>query len=230
MAKTPGNTLITRLCRRLGWNDATAAARTDALNALNEAQKRICGRHSFSFLNVRTTISLSNSSDNVVAPTAPAIDFGKSVVIERPDGAEIEFRSIDEIANEAAYTYLMVETTKPSFWTFYNTTADPPVPTLLFKPANTTGSSLSLTISYQRVIADLTDGATTSAMPEGYELSILLPEAEIEEKQLAHDVVPPERIGIHEANKGAFYDAFRTTKEEPRTDTEAAQRKQAEGI
>lgn len=222
MAKTSVATLITDLCTRMGWSSTDSTARADALRQLNIEERRISQPYSMLYLQVvdTTSVALANTASSVTLPTC---DFGKPLTI-----VGLQFREIDALHEADDDTYGDYQSTRPGFWSVANTTATPPVPTIYFSRANTTGSTITYTSIYQRIVAALTDSSSSfSVLPEGYEDTLLLDSAEAELKRQKRE---PDAMLLLERVREAresLYGSYRTTKERPMTDREQIDRKTA---
>lgn len=230
MAKTAVDNLITNLCTRMGWATTSASVpRADALRQLNIEERRISQSHSLSYLLVKTTIDIASTASTAVVPTTPAMDVGKSWSIGRSLAdakGKLIYVPPDEFEEMVIDGYGDWTATSPTIVMLANTTADPPVPTFHFKPANTTGATLTLPITYQRVVAALTDGPSSySVLPEGYEDTLLLESAEAELKRQRREPGWDVLAMRVEKAVGMFYQGYRISREKPTTDREQEERK-----
>jgi hypothetical protein len=217
------NGLIDRLLTLVGWQASANPSdpqRIDCLNALNFAESYIAQSEALKYLDVRTTISANAAA--VAVPTNPAIDFGKDYVLETSDGlARIEVvppdefaargsETFDRIVSKAAVAMLAVDASDATLKWF-------------FKP---TPSAETIPLTYQRVPAALTDsGGSTSLLPEGYELTLLLMIAEAYVKRRRNSLESDFLDASTRALLDQFYDKQRTSKLKPMTDKSRERRK-----
>lgn len=192
MAKLTGQLLINRLCDRMAWSQGLSADRTNALNALIEAAHAIQQLGSLNYLEFRTTISLPNGQDFIDLESltwAGTIDIGKQVTIGLPGGRKgaLQFLGKKEFFTTPQWEYGAWNTNQPSYWTFAVTAVAAGASGLRriqFDRVNTTGGPLVFPITAQQLPATIDDTAnTTMSLPEGYEITLALPYAEMEEKR-----------------------------------------------
>jgi hypothetical protein len=227
MAKTKvGGTdgLIDRLIKRMGWKYTTNVAdneRKDALAALNEAEQWIAQRESFLHLDSYTTVSLGAAGASVAVPSG--IDMGKDITLESPAGGIIEYAPPDEFISVAAPTHDAIGST-PSYYTIrYDTGAS--AFKFYFKPA-AGGAGATIPISFQRVPVALVDnGSSESTLPEGYELTLLLPRAEAELKRQMSKPGWQELSAEVKEDLERFFAQYRKSKEKATSDEGQARRK-----
>lgn len=231
MAKTPASTLVTDLCKRLDLNPGAvgdgSADRTDMLRQLNISQQQLTQEESLSFMLADDTLTLNSAASSAAVPST--IDVGKGVTLGRASGdGEIEWVPPDEWYRTHLDTYRMPSQAAPSYFTIARVSS---VSTFLFKPPNTSGGPLTIPYKAHIVATALTDATDSlSVLPEGWENTILLDLAELELRKLNGEPIPeylPPRV---RDGRKALYANYRTTKEQPMTDREQAERKQAREV
>jgi len=244
MAKLKGQALVDRLCDRMGWAKGVAgsgaAERVNALNAINEALQAIAQLGSLDFLKVRTNVTLASGFDFVdISTLSPTIDTSKQATLALPGGRKGALRFLDEDNWLVApmYEYGAWNTDRPSYWTWSTGTAG--APRIAFDRVNSSGGSLTYPFTYQQIEATLVDdNITQPVLPEGYELTLLLPFAECEEKrklgydgwQQIHGVLWGDEESGDSGRFGRFLDHHRAGKEDPKPDSEQVRRAQAAQI
>jgi hypothetical protein len=222
MAKTGADTLITRLANRLRLDSADTTVRADILAQLNISQQDICQDHSLRFLVSQGTLSVVSSA--VAVPST--IDDGKAIALGRPTTAgdgEVEYVPADEWYRVRVDTYGSPTETSP---THYTVALISGTNTFIFKPA-----AITATVPYlaQLIPTALTDaGSSTSALPEGWENTLLLVDAEAELRRIANEPGWEELKARANDRKERLYSSYRTTKEQPMTDREQQERKVAQ--
>lgn len=248
MAKLTGQVLIDRFCDRMGWAKSTSgsgtAERANALIALNEAEKTIAQSGSLIHLAVRSTLTLPNAAISFsleALPAAGTIDMGKQMTLALPGGSRglLEYLDHDNFVSRQAYTYGAWNLDRPSAWTLGVASAASGAigaRAIYFDRVNGTGASLVYPWTYQQLPATLLDdGVTVSSLPENYEISLLLPFAELEEKRkLGYAGWKDLYSKLHgdENNPGGrlgrFLDQYSAGKEDAKPDSEQSRRKQSE--
>lgn len=228
MAKSPASTLVTDLCKRLDNNPGAvgdgSAERLDALRQLNISQTTLVQDHSLRFLNTNGTITLNSAASSAAMPTT--LDDGKSFTLGRAasDG-EIDYVPPDEWFRTNLDTYRMPTQTGPSFYTVAVVSG---TLTILFKPGNTSGSSMAIPYMGQALATVMTDATNSfSVLPEGWEDSLLLDHAEIELRRFNNEPVPDYLAQRAMDKQERLYSSYRTTKEQAMTDREQEERKVA---
>lgn len=211
--------LTTELCVRMGWPTAAGTHRTRALTELNRAHRWIAQQGSFLYLSKRSSLTVLSAASSAAAPAD--YDYGKAAALVGESGI-IEYRELGVFDAVGLRTGGNVfRGNRPAYWTFAMATT---TPTIFVKPANTTGGNITYTFTYQRRVDALVDGAGTTALPEGYEDTILLDRAELVAKRLLGIPVTQRFEQELQEQIGTFFSAQRTTKPEAHTDqeTEAA--------
>lgn len=227
MAKTSVQTLITDLAKRLDLDSTdNVGVRPDMLRQLNVSQQNILQDHSLSFLAAQGNLSLltSGGGNTVAVPTT--IDRGKAITLGRAaaDG-ELEFVPLSEWFRTNVDQYRMSAQTEPSYFTIALASA---VDTFLFKPANTSGGTLTIPYIAQLIPVALTDANSSfSLLPEGWEDTLLLDSAEAELRRFHGEPFWQEIFARANDKKERLYASYRTTKEQPMTDREQKERKVA---
>lgn len=192
MAKLTGQALINRLCDRMGWSQGVAADRLNALNALNEAAYAIEQLGSLDYLEFKSTLSLPINQDYIDLETLPwggTIDIGKQATIGLPNNRRgaLEFLGKREFFAGAVWDYGAWNANQPAYWTWIMTAAvagQSGTRRIQFDVANTSPAPIVYPIIAQQLPATLDDTVnTTASLPEGYEITLLLPYAEMEEKR-----------------------------------------------
>lgn len=222
------NGLIERLMALVDFNytpTTTDQQRVDCLNALNHCEQLIAQSESLTYLLTVTSLSLATARDYVALPADPAIDFGKDIVLGVPGGeGVIEYLPPDKFVAVRISTAYAINS-DPSYYTVMrdHTSGER---RFLFKPGNTSGSTVTIPLWGQRIPPALTDaGGSTSTLPEGYELTLLLPMAEEYIKSRRHE------FGIENLSAGLgvqlqeFYNKQRANKEKATTDRGRERRK-----
>ena len=224
MAKTPASTLITNLAQRLDLDSTDATTRADMLRQLNISQQNVLQDHSLSFMSTSGTLSLptSGGGNSVAVPTT--IDRGKALTLGRAVGdGEIEYVAQADWYRTNNDTYRMPTQTEPSYYTIALVSG---VDTFLFKPANTSGGTLTIPYLAQLVPVAMTDaGGSFSMLPEGWEDTLLLDAAEAELRRFHGEPFWQEVFTRANDKKERLYSSYRTTKDQPNTDREQEERK-----
>jgi hypothetical protein len=212
--------LVTELCTRMAWSTAAGTQRTRALKEINRAEKWIAQQGSFLYLSKRDSLTLNNGASSVAAPSD--YDYGKAAAIVGDSGL-LEYKKLGDFDAIGMRTGgNMIRTDRPGYWTFAFATS---TATIFLKPANTSGSNLSLTFTYQRRVAALTDATNSySLLPETYEDTILLDRAEYYAKKMLGIPMGAKFIEELDSQLATFFGAQRTTNPESQPDgeTEAA--------
>jgi len=224
VAKTPASTLITNLAQRLDLDSTDATTRADMLRQLNISQQNVLQDHSLSFMSTSGTLSLptSGGGNSVAVPTT--IDRGKALTLGRAVGdGEIEYVAQADWYRTNNDTYRMPTQTEPSYYTIALVSG---VDTFLFKPANTSGGTLTIPYLAQLVPVAMTDaGGSFSMLPEGWEDTLLLDAAEAELRRFHGEPFWQEVFTRANDKKERLYSSYRTTKDQPNTDREQEERK-----
>lgn len=214
MAKVAASQLITDLLKRMGLDSAGATERADALRQLNYSQAEICNEHSLRFL-------MSSGNLTVVASACAVpstIDDSKTMTLGRPSGdGEIIYVEVDRWWQIGVDTYGQgFAQTEPTHYTIAGAG-------FLFKP-----TGLSATVPYlaQLRATDMTDsGASFSVLPEGWEQTLLLIDAEYELRRVNNEPQTSELKQRAMAKREALYGSYRTSKIQAKTDREQKERK-----
>lgn len=214
MAKTPASTLITDLAHRMGHDAADATARLDMLRQLNISQKEICQEHSLRFLMSSSTLAVVASACAVPS----TIDDSKTMTLGRVSGdGEIRYVELDAWFTTGIDLYGQgTPQTEPTLYTIAGAG-------FLFKPA-----ALTATVPYlaQLKVVDMTDsGGSTSALPEGWEDTLLIVDAEYELRRVNNEPQTAELLARRNVKREALYASYRTSKEVAKTDREQKERK-----
>lgn len=218
----PIQTILTELLELINAPTAGAPSvvwRAKGLKVLNKSERRIAQRGSMTYLNHRNAaFSLGNGAETLAVPTSPAMDYGKAATITGPNGP-LEFVPIDQFYSVNRFTYNAVDVTKPSRWTLVDSA------TILFDRPNTSGVAYVMTLLYQKAIAALVDtGASFSLLPDGYEWTLLLIDAEIQWKRELERPLDQWVIEDHAAALESFYDAQWARKPESQKGEESAKK------
>lgn len=221
--------LISELEFRLGWPD-DAAHRLRCLNAINEAELFIAQQGSFLYLSCDRSLSLPNNASSVAMPSGPLVDYGKLAVIADDVGV-LAYQPVDTFYTVPMATFYSLRNTRPSAWRFGRDGSN--APAIFFRgttsPANTTGGTLSYTITYQQIpVALADDPASFSLLPSGYADTLLLGRAESELRRIMRSAGWEKKAQEFTEQLTPFYAGQRTSKEEARTDPEVQQRAQYE--
>jgi hypothetical protein len=232
MAKLTGQQLVDRLCARMGYAATpTSQQRAAALVLLQEAENWIAQQGSFKHLERETTLTLADTRDYVDIPSW--VDFGKTMSLGLPNGnGEVRILPADQFRRDRAYTFGAWNQTSP---TSCHVALDATGATqrFIFDRANTTGGSLVYPFSAQQLpntIADTNGANSGSSLPEGYETSILLKRAELEGKREVRAIVSEAERDDLMTQMGHFFDQYRSSKENPKPDSEQQARKLSEQI
>lgn len=220
--------LITRLEYRLGWID-DSAHRAKALDFLNDSERYISTRGSWLYLRRKQTFVLANTLSSLAAPSNPAMDPGNQVVIS-DDIGKLTYLSPDDFPGLPASDFYAIRPTRPSSWTFALDSSN--IPTIFFDRANTTGGQISYLIDYQRTVVDLADsGASFSLLPDGYEVAVLLEDAEARAMQyLRRAGWEQKRALIDKYIANEFFSFQRSSKEQTMPDQDVARRAEIDSI
>lgn len=197
MAKLTGDLLIARHCATMGWTTGNGTDVANALADLIEADHAIQQLGSLNYLEFKTTITLPNAQDFVdleALPWGGSIDFGKKVRLGQPVGrkGELQFLGKGEFFTVPQWEVGAWNTDRPSYWTFVVT----PVAAgqtgsrrIQFDRANATGGNLVYPIFGQQLPATIDNSnATKSSLPDGYEITLLLPYAEMARKRRLNEI------------------------------------------
>lgn len=224
MAKTSAQTLIADLAKRMDLDSTDSTVRGDMLRQLNISHQSVLQDHSLRFLQVSATVSVSSAASSAAVPTT--IDDGKALILGRAaaDG-EIEYVPPDEWYRTRLDTYDEPTQTSPSYYTIALVGS---TNTFLFKPANTTGGSISIPYLAQLIPVAMADsGASFSMLPEGWEDSLLLDDAEAELRRAHGEPFWQEMKERANDKKERLYSSYRTTKDQANTDRESREKKVA---
>lgn len=222
MNKTPASTLITDLAKRIDQDSTDAGVQADMLRQLNISHQAVLQDHSLRFLNTNGTITLASGASSAALPTT--LDDGKVFSLGRVAGdGEIEYVPPDEWFRTRLDTYRAAAETGPSYYTVAVVSG---VNTLLFKPANTSGSSMAIPFMGQAIPVAMTNASNSySALPEGWEDTLLLDHAEIEMRRFLGEAIPDYLAKRAMEKQERLYSSYRTSKEQPMTDREQPERK-----
>lgn len=223
------NGLIDLLLPLVGYRatgTTTDKERVTALRALDLCEKYLSQGGAYKHLETRDSIYLEPDADTVEIPDG--MDFGKDYTLWSPDGlGRVDVKPADQFTPNSASAYDSIGTTplcamlacdaadgKMKFW---------------FNRANATLNEIAYPISFQRQVVNLTDGVagpgTESVLPEGYEITILLPCAEELIKSRRSD---PSLVALSprlQERVAAFYDKYRSNKKDTVTDSNLQRRK-----
>ena len=223
MAKTNAQTLIADLAKRLDLDPANTTVKADMLRQLNISQGDLTQMHSLKFLADDGTLTLLSAGSSVAVPAG--IDTGKAMTLGRADGkGSLKYVPLDEWYQKRPNTYGALTQTEPSSYTIVN---DGGTETFLFDIAASGGNK---TIPYiaQKIATAMTDsGSSYSILPETWEDTLLLDDAEIALRRLHNESVDQELIERRNMKREALYSSYRTTKEQQMTDREQEERKVA---
>lgn len=222
------NGLIDRLLSLVDWRATPTTSdqeRIDCLNALNICEQLIAQSESLMYLETETSLSLATGRDYVIIPTTPLIDFGKDVTLGVPGGEGIiEYRPPDKFAALRISTAYAIGT-DPAYYTITRdqTTAER---RFKFKPSNTSGLTITIPLWCQVIPPALTDASNSvSMLPDGYELTLLLPMAEEYIKSKRHEFGLDSLSESLSAQLQEFYNKQRSNKEKAATDRGRERRK-----
>lgn len=226
------NGLIDRLLSLLDWratSTTTDQERIDCLNSLDYCEQLIAQSESLLYLETEATLSLITARDYVALPDGsagtPLIDYGKELILKRPGGEGIiEFRPADKFAAIRISTAYAIGS-DPAYYTIVRDhTANER--RFKFKPANTSGLTITIPIVFQRIPPTLTDLITTfSTLTDGYEVTLLLPAAEEYVKSRRHDFGIDNLSAALGQQLAEFYNKQRSNKEVAQTDRSRGRRK-----
>jgi hypothetical protein len=222
------NGLIDRLLELVDYKATSTTSddeRVTCLNAVNVCEQLIAQSESLMYLMHETTLTLATARDYVAVPTNPPVDFGKEIVLGVPGGeGVIEYRPPDKfVAIRISTAYAI--SSDPSYYTIVvdqNTSER----RFRFKPANSSGSTMTIPFWYQRVPPALTDaGSSYSSLPEGYELTLLLPMAAEYLKSNRNEFGVEKLSAALAAQLEEFYGKQRANKERATSDRSRERRK-----
>lgn len=224
MARTSADVLVTDLARRLGHNTDDATVRGDMLRRINTSLQDIVGDYSFLFLATYDSVSLGNGAETAALPET--LDAGKALTLGRADGkGKLTYVPPDEWFNHRIDT--CDETppqTEPSAYTIARVGGEL---TFLFKPG-ASGGSKSIPLIGQCFVTLLGDANDSfPQLPDGYENTLLLIDAEAEERRINGEADWQLLKDRADAKREALYSGWRTTKEQPMTDREQSETKVA---
>jgi hypothetical protein len=223
-----GQALITDLSARLGYAATpTADQRAAALKLLQAAEAWIAQQGSFKYLERDTAITLGNGLDFIDLPAW--VDFGKTMSLALPDGnGELKILPADQFRRDAKYTYGAWNLTAPMSCHIARDTTGATL-RFIFDRTNATGGNLVYPFTAQQLPNTLDDTTNThSSLPEGYEISLLLKRAEFEGKREVRGLVSQKEFDDLDAQMGRFFDQQRSSKEQPKPDSEQLARKKSE--
>lgn len=215
MAKRSADLLITELGNRMGLDEVNATVRADLLRQLNISSREIMQEHSLRFLETTGTLAVVSSA--CVVPST--IDDSKTIVLGRVSGdGELVYVEIDAWYTTAIDLYGQGSAqTEPTHYTVAGGT-------MLFKPP-----ALTATVPYiaQLVVVALTDANNSfSQLPDGWEDTLLLIDAEAELRRINNEPGVAELKARANDKREKLYSAYRTTKLKPWTGREQQERKQ----
>lgn len=225
-----GQALINDLSARLGYAATpTADQRAAALKLLQAAEVWIAQQGSLKYLERDTTITLGNGLDFIDMPGW--VDFGKTMSLSLPDGnGELKILPADQFRRDTKYTYGAWNLTSPKSCHIARDTTGATI-RFIFDRSNATGGNLVYPFSAQQLPNTITDSATAgtgSSLPEGYEISLLLKRAEFEGKREVRSLVSQKEYEDLDAQMEHFFDQYRSSKEQPKPDSEQMARKKSE--
>ena len=213
--------LVTQLIRRVGLPDDSVTGRVDVLARLNEAYRELTQEDGLIFLNVDDTITLNDATSAVVLPATA--DMGKDIVIAKPSGGQLDFLPPDEYARRTTDQYGAFATDAPFWWKLGTASG---ADAIFFKPANTTGAGITYEITYQQIVSDLTDVASSNhLLPLQWAETLLLDLAEL---KLRVSLSAPftDAFAANVARlREKFYNSYRTNREVAQTDRSQMDRK-----
>lgn len=232
MAKLTGAQLILRLGTRMGWLDAagalTAAQRAQCLVHLQEAENFFSQGGSAKHLERETTLVLGNTLDFIDVPSW--VNIGMTMSMGLPNGnGEVKILPADRFRRDTKFTYGAWGLTSPETCHIARDTTGATL-RFIFDRANTTGGNLTFPFSAQQLPTVLADDASTSALPETYETSLLLKYAEFEAKREIRAIVTDQERKALQDQIDAFFSNYRSSREVPMPDNEAAKRKVSEQL
>lgn len=218
MAKTSAQTLIADLAKRMDLDPNGSSERVDMLRQLNVSQQAIVQDVSLRFLLTDGTLSLSNNASSVAVPST--LDDGKAMALGKSSG----IGDIEYVEPDAWYrTNVDGSPTSPIYYTISLLAG---VLSFSFKPANTTGNTISIPYKAQLIPVAMTDsGASFSVLPEGWEDTLLLDHAELELRRYHNEAVPEYLATRAKDKQERLYASYRSTKEQTMTDREQQERK-----
>lgn len=230
MVNTGGtNGLIDRLLSLVEWRFTSTTSdqeRIDCLNALNICEQLIAQSESLMYLSTDVVLPLLNNFTSVAVPASPVIAFGKEIVLrDATDTGVIEYLPPDKFAamrNDSVYLAGMLH---PVFFTIVWDHAASERQ-FKFKPGNTSGVTYSMTLTAQRVPPALVDSTSASILPEGFELTLLLPMAEQYLKSKRNEFGLETLSASLQSQLAEFYNQQRSNKEKALTDRGKTMRKQ----
>lgn len=221
------NGLIERLLILMDWGFTSTTRdvrRADCLNALNICEQMIAQSESLMYLETETSLSLATGRDYVILPADPVIDFGKDIVLGVPGGeGVIEYLSPDKFMAVKLSTAYAIGS-DPSYYTITRdfTSSER---RFRFKPGNSSGGSLTIPLAAQRIPPALTDTGAPSSLPDGYEVTLLLPMAEEYLKSKHHEFALDKMSAQMMAQLQEFYNKQRSSKTIASTDRGRTRRK-----
>lgn len=219
MAVTTTDVLITDLARTLGHDSANATVRSDMLRRLNKSLQEIVQDHSFLFLATSGTVTVLSGASSAAVPTT--IDAGKALTLGRADGkGELTYVPPDEWFAHRIDTYESPTQTEPSAFTIARSGG---ALTFLFK-TGAVGANKDIPYIGQIFVTALADNSGSSPLlPEGFENSLLLIDAEAEERRIMREPDWEALKARANEKKERLYSSWRTTKDETATDRERAE-------
>lgn len=225
-----GQAIVDEICARLGYGATpTAAQRASALKLAQAAESWIAQQGSFKYLERDTTITLANGLDFIDMPAW--VDYGKTMSIGLADGnGELKILPADQFRRDTKYTYGAWKLTSPTSCHIARDTTGATV-RFIFDRSNATGGNLVYPFSAQQLPNTITDSATAntgSSLPSDYDTSLLLKRAEFEGKREVRALVSQKEFEDLETQLGHFFDQQRSSKEQPKPDSEQLARKKSE--
>jgi len=227
-----GQALIDNLSARLGYGATPSAAqRAAALALLQAAESWIAQQGSLKYLERDTTLTLTPGLDFIDMPAW--VDFGKTMSLALPDGnGELKILPADQFRRDTKYTYGAWNLTSPKSCHVARDTTGATI-RFIFDRSNATGGNLVYPFSAQQLPNTLSDSAaagTGSSLPGDYDISLLLKRAEFEGKRETRSLVSQKEFDDLDAQMGRFFDQYRSSKEQPKPDSEQLARKKSEMI
>jgi hypothetical protein len=217
--------LIDQLLTLVRWSastDINSAQRKRALKILDTCEKSISQYDALVHLTRRSTVTINTGASSASLPTNPPIDFGKDFTVLHGSGKgridvlpPSEFNPLFGNADLAAsagatQAYLAIDPADGTMKLWFDWTNP--------------GANLDFTIIFQQAVIDLVDGtaaSNVSLLPEGYELTLLLPKAEAYIKTRRNDPAAKSLEAEVDRQVELFYSKFRANKDAAVTDRNA---------
>jgi len=215
------------LVSRAPSTDVASAQRKDALKIFDRCEKAISQFDGLLYLVRRGLLTMASGASSAALPTAPPMDFGKDFTVKMPSGrGDVDIVSAGDFTAPAYPSRDVIEAVASKAYLAIDS-ADG-LMKLWFDWTNPGPGSVDFPIVFQQAVIDLVDGTAAtnvSLLPEGYELTILLPMAEEFTKTRRSQPSVEALTGELKVRMEAFYGKYRSNKQQAVTDRNRERRK-----